>query len=51
MQSSSKEKDLHKIEDDQRPVVSNREVIDVGKNPNRKTERLSENNIERPSEE
>jgi hypothetical protein len=30
--------------------VSNREVIDVGKNPNRKTERLSENNIERPSE-
>jgi len=31
--------------------VSNREVIDVGKNPNRKIERLSENNIERPSEE
>jgi len=31
-------------------MVSNREVIDVGKNPNRKTERLSENNIERPSE-
>jgi hypothetical protein len=30
--------------------VSNREVINVGKNPNRKTERLSENNIERPSE-
>jgi hypothetical protein len=31
--------------------VSNREVIDVGKNPNRKTERLYEYNIERQSEE
>jgi hypothetical protein len=52
MQSSSKERDLQKIEDDQRTVISNREVIDVSKNPIRKVSgKLLENSNERPSEE